>query len=98
ALPASALCGAGLRGEIAIRVRGLAGQQLQLSAEAEGRVIAQRTVDISGREDGPCVRLPLPPLPAGSHRLAFRIRPVPDEVVTENNEYRAVLQIRPGPE
>jgi len=98
ALPATSLVGAGVLGEIAIRVRGLAGQQLQLSAEAEGRVIAQRTVDISGREDVARVRLRLPPLPAGSHRLAFRIRPVPDEVVTENNEYRAVLQIRPGPE
>ncbi|HLB53845.1 MAG TPA: hypothetical protein VJK71_01925, partial [Gemmatimonadales bacterium] len=98
ALPASALAGAGVLSEVAIRVRGLGGQRIELAAEDAGRVIAQRTVEIAGREDVARVRLRLPPLPPGSHRLSFKVRPLPGEVVTENNESRTVLHIRPGPD
>lgn len=97
-LPATSLFGAGVLSEVAVRVRGLAGQSIELAVEDEGRVIAQRTSVISGREDVARIPLRLPPIAAGSHRLAFKIRPLPGEVVTENNEYRAVLGIRPGPE
>ncbi|MGQ0702671.1 MAG: hypothetical protein ACT4PM_06010 [Gemmatimonadales bacterium] len=97
-VPSSALGGAGVVSEVAIRVRGLAGQELALSVEDEGRMIAQRTVKISGREDVARAQLRLPPLAAGWHRLAFKIRPVAGEVVTENNEYRTVVGIRAGPE
>jgi uncharacterized membrane protein len=98
ALPASSLAGAGVLSEVAIRVRGMAGQQLDLVAEDDGRVVAQRAVPITGKEDVARVQLRLPPLPEGSHPLTFRVRPVAGEVVTENNEYRSVLRIRAGPE
>jgi len=97
ALPASALAGAGVMSEVAVRVRGLAGQQLDLVAEDDGRVIAERSVSL-GKEDIARVRLRLPQLDAGSHPITFKIRPIPGEVVTENNEYKSVLRIRPGPE
>lgn len=98
ALPASALTGAGVLSEVAIRVRGMAGQQLDLVAEDDGRVVAQRPVPISGKEDVARVELRLPPLSPGFHPLTFKVRPVAGEIVTENNEYRGVLRIRPGPE
>ena len=97
ALPASALTGAGVMSEVAIRVRGLSGQQLSLVAEDDGRVVAERTVPV-GKEDVARVQLRLPQLAPGSHPITFKIRPIPGEVVTENNEYRSVLRIRPGPE
>ncbi len=97
ALPASALTGAGVLTEVAIRVRGLSGQQLELVAEDDGRVVAQRSVPV-GKEDITRVQLRLPQLAPGSHPLTFRIRPIPGEIVTENNEYRSVLRVRPGPE
>lgn len=98
ALPASSLAGAGVLSEVAVRVRGMAGQELELVAEDDGRVVAQRTVKITGREDVARVQLRLPQLAEGPHPLTFRIRPVPGEIVTENNEFRSVLRIRPGPE
>ncbi len=96
-LPASALTGAGVMSEVAIRVRGLSGQELAVVAEDDGRVVAERTVPI-GKEDVARVQLRLPQLAPGSHPLTFKIRPIPGEIVTENNEYRSVLRVRPGPE
>lgn len=98
ALPASALAGAGVLSEVAIRVRGLGGEKLHLIAEDSGRVVAEREVTISGKEDVARVQLRLPELKAGSHPITYKIRPIPGEAVTENNEYRSVLRIRPGPE
>ncbi|HEV8613670.1 MAG TPA: hypothetical protein VGQ73_09160 [Gemmatimonadales bacterium] len=98
ALPASALAGAGVLAEVALRARGLGGQAVQLVAEDEGRVVTERAVPIPERGDLARVRLRLPPLNEGPHRLTFRVRPAPGEIVTENNEYRAVLRVRPGPE
>jgi hypothetical protein len=98
ALPGSALAGAGVLAEIALRVRGLGGQSVQVSAEDEGRVITERAVPVPERGDLARVRLRLPPLGEGAHRLTFKVRPVAGEVVTENNEYRSVLRVRAGPE
>ena len=97
-LPASALTGAGVLAEIALRVRGLGGQSVMLTAEAGGRVVTERAVPVPGRGDLARVRLRLPPLGEGAHQLTFKVRPVPGEVVTENNEYRSVLRVRAGPE
>jgi hypothetical protein len=98
ALPASALAGAGVLAEIAVRVRGLGGQSVHLTAEDEGRVVTEREVPVPDRGDLARVRLRLPPLGEGAHRLTFKVRPVAGEIVTENNEYRAVLRVRAGPE
>lgn len=97
-LPASALAGAGVLAEIAVRVRGLGGQSVHLTAEDEGRVVTEREVPVPARGDLARVRLRLPPLGEGAHRLTFKVRPVAGEIVTENNEYRAVLRVRAGPE
>jgi len=97
-LPGSALAGAGVLAELALRVRGLSGQTVQVVAEDEGRVVVEREVPVPARGDLARVRLRLPPLSEGPHRLTFKVRSVPGEVVTENNEYRAVLRVRPGPE
>ena len=98
ALPASALAGAGVLAEVALRIRGLAGQSVTLTGEDEGRVVVERSVPVPDRGDLARVSLRLPPLTEGSHRLSFKVRPVPGEIVTENNEYHAVLRVRPGPE
>ena len=98
ALPSSALAGAGVLAEVALRVRGLTGQNVTLTGEDEGRVVVERSVPVPDRGDLARVSLRLPPLKEGSHRLSFKVRPVPGEIVTENNEYHAVLRVRPGPE
>jgi len=97
-LPASALAGAGVLAEVVLRVRGLSRQTVMVTAEDEGRVVAQREVPLPDAGDVTVARLSLPPLPPGSRRFTFRVRPAPDEIVTENNELRTVLRVRPGPE
>lgn len=97
-LPASALAGAGVLAEVVLRVRGLSRQSVTVTAEDEGRVVAQREVPLPDAGDVTVARLSLPPLPPGSRRFTFRVRPAPDEIVTENNELRTVLRVRAGPE
>jgi uncharacterized membrane protein len=97
-LPGSALAGAGVLAEVAVRIRGMKGTSVQLSAEDEGRVVSERSVPVPEQGDLARVRLRLPALGEGAHRLTFKVHPVPGEVVTENNEYRTVLRVRAGPE
>jgi len=98
ALPPSALAGAGVLAEVALRVRGLTNQNVSLTAEDEGRVVVERSVPVPDRGDLARVSLRLPPLSEGSHRLTFKVKAVPGEIVTENNEFHTVLRVRPGPE
>ena len=98
ALPQSALGGAGVLAEVMLRVRGLGGQSVTVTAEDEGRIVVSREVRLPAAGDVERVRLRLPPLPEGARRLTFRVRPVPGELLIENNEQSAVLRVRPGPE
>jgi hypothetical protein len=98
ALPASALTGAGVLAEVVVRVRGLGGTQVHVTAEDEGRIVTERDVPAPDVGDVVRARLRLPPMPEGAHRLTFRVRPAEGEIVKENNDARAVLRVRPGPE
>jgi hypothetical protein len=98
ALPASALAGAGILAEVVIRVRGLGGNPVSVTAEDEGRIVIERQVEAPETGDVVRARLRLPPMAEGPHRLTFRVRPAQGEIVTENNEFRSVLRVRSGPE
>jgi uncharacterized membrane protein len=98
ALPASALAGAGILAEVVIRVRGLGGNPVTVTAEDEGRIVIERQVEAPEAGDVVRARLRLPPMAEGPHRLTFRVRPAQGEIVTENNEFRSVLRVRSGPE
>jgi len=97
-LPASALAGAGVLAEVVIRVRGLGGSPVTVTAEDEGRIVVERVITAPETGDVARTRLRLPPMSEGPHRLTFRVRPAAGEIVTENNELRSVLRVRPGPE
>lgn len=97
-LPASALAGAGILAEVVIRVRGLGGSPVTVTAEDEGRIVVEREIAAPETGDVARTRLRLPPMSEGPHRLTFRVRPAAGEIVTENNESRSVLRVRPGPE
>lgn len=97
-LPASALAGAGVLAEVVLRVRGLGGEKATVTAEEDGRIVAEREVSLPNVGDVARTRLRLPPMPEGARRLTFRVGVAPGEIVTENNEARTVLRIRSGPE
>ncbi|NOT08017.1 MAG: hypothetical protein HOP28_07415, partial [Gemmatimonadales bacterium] len=98
ALPGSVLGGAGVLAEVVLRVRGLDGQSVTVVAEDDGRVVAERAFPLPKGGDVARVRLRLPPMTEGAHPITFKVRPVEGEIVTENNESRTILQVRPGPE
>ncbi len=97
-LPPSSLTGAGVVADVALRVRGMAGSPVTVSAEDEGRIVTTRDVPVPDKGDVLRVRLRLPPLTEGAHRLTFKVKPVAGEIVTENNDSRSVLRVRRGPE
>lgn len=96
--PRRLLAGAAGVVEVDVRVRGLDNARVPLTLEADGRVVATETVQPPARGDLSTVRVRIPPLPTGVHRLAVRVRPLPSEIVTQNNEWQTSLEVRSGPD
>ena len=96
--PQRALAGAAILIEADLRTRGLGSDRATVTVEADGRVIATETVRAPDRGEVAHLRLRVPPLAAGVYRLAVRAKPLPDEIVTENNAWEASLDVRSGPD
>ncbi len=96
--PRRMLSGAAGVVEVDVRVRGLGRTAVPLTLEADGRVVATETVAPPARGDLTTVRVRIPPLPVGVHRLAVRVTPVASEIVTQNNEWQTSLEVRGGPD
>jgi len=95
--PPSVLAGSTVLVDAALGVRGAGGEKTTVTAEADGKIVATQEVTLPKRGDVMRVRLRIPPLPAGSYRLAVRARPIPGELVAENNVFSTVLDVRQGP-
>jgi uncharacterized membrane protein len=96
--PQRLLAGAAGVVEADIRMRGLDERGVSVTLEADGRVIATENMQRPPKGDLGTLRMRIPPLPAGVHRLAVRARPLANEVVTQNNEWQTSLEVRSGPE
>ena len=96
--PQRVLAGAAILIEADLRTRGLGGDRATVTVEADGRVIATETVQAPDRGDVAHLRLRVPPLAAGTYRLAVRAKPLGSEIVTENNAWQASLDVRAGPD
>jgi uncharacterized membrane protein len=98
AAPANVLEGSNVLVDAAIRVRGLGGEQTEVSVEADGRIVASETIRLPSSGDITNARIRLPSLPPRTYRLTVRAKPLANETITENNEYHTVLHVRRGPE
>ena len=96
--PRRILSGAAGMVEVDIRLRGITDARVPLTLEADGRVVATEMLQRPARGDQATVRIRIPPLPAGVHRLAVRVKPLRDEIVTQNNEWQTSLEVRNGPD
>lgn len=96
--PRRTLSGATVLVEADVRVRGIGREVALVSVEADGRVVSTDTVKAPSSGDLVHVRLRVPPLLAGVHRLAVRAKPLANETVTENNEWQTSIEVRPGPD
>lgn len=96
--PRRTLAGASSVVEIDVRLRGVGKDPVALTVEADGRVVATETVHPPTRGDLATLQVRVPPLDPGVHRLAVRARPLPSEIVTENNEWQTSMTVRAGPD
>ncbi|MCC6243574.1 MAG: hypothetical protein IT353_12085 [Gemmatimonadaceae bacterium] len=96
--PRQTLAGANILVEADVRVRGVGREAAIVMVEADGRVVSTDTVKAPTSGDLAKLRLRVPPLPAGIHRLAVRAKPLSNETVTENNEWHTTIDVRAGPD
>lgn len=97
-LPARPLAGANLLVDVTLRLRGVGGESVALTAEADGRVVGTETVTLAERDETMRARIRLAQLPPGTHRITVRAPLLPRETITENNEAHGVVQVREGPD
>lgn len=97
-VPRTTLTGANILVEADVRVRGAGKDLAVVTVEADGRVVATDTARPPANGDMAQLRMHVPPLPAGVHRLAVRARPLTNETVVENNEWHATVDVRTGPD
>ncbi len=98
ALPARPLVGSNLLIDVTLRLRGVGGERLTLTAESDGRMVASETVTLPGREETMRTRLRLTELLPGNHRITVRAAALERETVAENNEAHGMVQVRGGPD
>ncbi len=95
--PQSVLAGSTMLLDASIGVRGAGGEKASIVVEANGRVVGTEEVELPKNGDVARARIRVPPLAPGTYRLAVRAKPLSGELVTENNEFHTMLQVRPGP-
>ncbi len=97
-LPSRPLVGANLLADVTLRLRGVGGERVTLTAEADGRMVASEVITLPSREETMQARLQLEALPPGTHRITVRAAALDRETVPENNEAHGMVQVRPGPD
>ena len=91
ALPSRPLVGANLLVDVTLRLRGVGGERLTLTAESDGRMVASETFTLPSREETMRARLRLSELAPGTHRVTVRAAALDRETVAENNEAHGVV-------
>jgi hypothetical protein len=95
-LPATTLKGSGVLATATIGARGVSGDSVMLTTEADGHIVATQALRIPAGREVIDVPVRVPPLDVGTHVISVRVSPVPGETITENNETQALLRVRDG--
>jgi uncharacterized membrane protein len=94
----SVLRGTALDVELVVTQTGLAGRKVPLQVEDGGRIVARQEVELPPDGEPRAVRVSFTLDETGPRRLSFRV-PVQDgELIAENNEQQAVVDVRAGRE
>lgn len=96
--PSRTLAGAASLVEVDLRMRGTGKEAATVTIEADGKLVATQSVPPPARGDLATLQLRVPSLEPGVHRLAIRANPLPNETVTENNEWQTSITVRSGPD
>ena len=93
-LPRQILQGTSFVAHVVIRQRGFEGDRVPLVIEDEGRVIAREMIELPADGAAAPVRVPVTLRDAGARTLRFHIPVQSTEQVTQNNERRALVDVR----
>lgn len=92
-LPARVLRGASLAVDVVVSQAGYGGRRVPLVVEDEGRIVAEREVELPPDGEPAPVRVAFTAEEAGPRRLRIRVPAQPGETVVENNGREVVLQV-----
>lgn len=93
-LPRQVLQGSSFVANVLIRQRGFAGERLPVVVEDEGRVVAREEIALPPDGASVPVRIPVTLRESGARTLRFSIPLQNEEQVTQNNERRALVDVR----
>jgi uncharacterized membrane protein len=94
----SVLKGGTLVADLMIRQRGYGGVKVPLIVEDAGRIVSRDSIELPPDGDVAPVRVTVVANDAGPRLLTFRIPVQPNEQVAQNNEQKALVDVRDGRE
>lgn len=92
--PRSVLKGASLVVDLLVSQSGYAGRTVQVVVEDEGRIVGSEEVELPRDGEPVPVRVHFTADDAGARRFTFRVPSQSDEMVLENNEQVALIDVR----
>jgi uncharacterized membrane protein len=96
--PRTALKGTSLMIDVVVTQTGFAGESVTLDVEDEGRIVGSQQVKLPADGEPAAVRVRFTASDAGARVFRFRIAPRPGELVTQNNQREALIDVRNGRE
>lgn len=95
--PRSVLRGTSLVVDVVIEQTGLGGRKVPLVVEDEGRIVSSQEVELPLDGTPAAVRVHFAASEAGWRRFRFRVPLQEGELVHQNNQQEALLEVRDGP-
>ena len=96
--PRSALKGTSLMIDVVVTQTGYAGESVMLDVEDDGRIVGSQEVKLPLDGEPAAVRVRFTASDAGPRVFKFRIAPREGELVTQNNQREALIEISDGTE
>jgi len=92
--PRSVLKDASVLLDVVVRETGYAGQTITVDVEDEGRIVGSEKVQLPSDGSPATVRVRATAAEAGPRLFKFRVAPQQGELVTQNNERQALINVR----
>jgi uncharacterized membrane protein len=92
--PRAVLKGTALVVDVMVSQTGYSGQDVALTVEDEGRIVATQNVTLPSDGESSTVRVRFTASDAGPRLFSFKIAPQDNEQVTQNNQRDALIEVR----
>jgi uncharacterized membrane protein len=94
--PRSALKGTSLMVDVVVTQTGFAGEAVTLDVEDGGRIVGSQALKLPVDREPAAVRVRFMAAESGPRVFKFRISPRPGEIVPQNNQREALIDVRDG--